>query len=93
MNAIRKSLAAAALSGAVLAGAFGGSYLTRGGNLANAQEAPAQGNVQQPVNVSPEEMHHLEGLASIFRKVGKSVEPAVVNINVRKSAKASRPPG
>ena len=95
MNPVRKSLAKVALSTAVIAGLFGGSsVLVRDfAGPVHAQEAPAQGKVAAPVEVSAKEMEHLEGLASIFRKVGKSVEPAVVNISVRKSAKSARPPG
>src|SRR3712207_5503711 len=95
MNPIRKSLAAVALSGAVAAGLFGGSFLTRHGNVAVAQDAsaPAQGKVQAPVEASAEERAHIEGLASIFKKVGKSVEPSVVQLNVIKSGRANRNPG
>jgi serine protease Do len=82
MSLIRKKLAAAAMSGAVIAGLFGTSTFVRD---TRAQDAPAQGRVQAPVEVSPEEQQHLEGLASIFKKVGKAVEPAVVKIDVIKS--------
>jgi serine protease Do len=93
MKPIRKSLAVAVLSGGSVAALLGGSMLVRDVNVARADETPKQGNVQAPVEASPKEQEHLEGLASLFRKVGKSVEPAVVNIKVEKRIKTSRPPG
>jgi serine protease Do len=79
---MRKKLAAAAMSGAVIAGLFGTSTFVRD---THAQDTPAQGKVQAPVQASAEEQRHLDGLASIFKKVGKSVEPAVVKLDVIKS--------
>ncbi len=92
MNPFRKSLAVAVVSGGSVAALFAGSSFVRGTNEARADDAPAQGKVQAPVEVTPEEQQHLEGLAGIFKKVGKSVEPTVVNIEVTKSGKAARLP-
>ena len=94
MNPISKSLAIAAVSGSAVAAMFAGPSLVRfNGSVALAEEAPAQGKVQAPVQASPEEQQQLEGLAAIFRKVGKVVEPTVVQIDVVKTTKAARPPG
>ena len=86
MNPVRKSLAVALLAGGSLAGGFAGSALFRNGNPAIAQEAPAQGTVGDKPQVSQEDLQHLESLATVFRKVGKAVEPAVVKIDVIKTA-------
>jgi serine protease Do len=93
MNPISRSLAIATVSGGAIAAMFAGPTLVRYGNVARAEDAPAQGKVQAPVQASPQEQQQLESLASIFRKVGKSVEPAVVQIDVIKTTKAARPPG
>jgi serine protease Do len=91
MNPFRKSIAVAAISAAAFAGMFGvDAAFVRD---ARAEDGPSQGKVQAPVQVSPQEQQQLEGLASIFRKVGHSIEPSVVNIRVTKSGKAARPPG
>lgn len=87
MNPLRKSIAIAAISGLTVAGSLCiPTFL-------HADDTPSQGKVQAPVQPSAQELQSLEGLASVFRKVGHSIEPSVVNIHVIKSAKASRPPG
>ena len=85
MTPVRNKLAAAALSSAVIAGLFGGTALVRDTHAQDAAPAPAQGKVQAPVEVTAKEQEHLEGLASIFRRVGKAVEPSVVHIEVTKT--------
>jgi serine protease Do len=88
-------LAIAVLSGTSLAGLLAGSSLVRDNN-AHAQDtatSPKQGNVQPPAQLSDAEKQQLEGLAGVFRKVGKHVEPAVVQINVKKTTHVTRPPG
>jgi serine protease Do len=95
MNPVRKKLAIAVLSGTSLAGLLAGSSLVRD-NTAHAQDtaaSPKQGNVQKPAQLSESEQQQLEGLAGVFRKVGKHVEPAVVQINVKKTTHITRPPG
>src|SRR3954453_18637488 len=77
MNLIGKKLAIAVLSGASLGGLLAGSSLVRD-NTASAQDNPKQGNVQPPAQLSEAEKAQLEGLAGVFKKVGKHVEPAVV---------------
>ncbi len=89
MNPVRKSLAVALLAGGSIAGGFAGSILVRDVNSAHAQDAPAQGNVADKPQVSEQDLAHVEGLSTVFRKVGKSIEPSVVNINVVKSGLAS----
>src|SRR5688572_8614884 len=92
MKSIRKMFAVSAISAASVAALLGAPELVRfGGNQAFAEDAQ-QGKVEKP-QVSAQETQQLESLSSIFRKVGKSIEPAVVNITVRKSIKASRPQG
>jgi serine protease Do len=96
MNPVRKSLAVALLAGGSIAGGFAGSLLVRdgGGNFAHAQDAPAQGNVSDRPQVSEQDLAHVETLATVFRKVGKTIEPSVVNINVIKAGPAAgRAPG
>jgi serine protease Do len=95
MNPVRKSLAVALLAGGSIAGGFAGSVLVRDGNSVHAQEAPAQnapaqGNVATKPQVSEQDLAHVETLATVFRKVGKSIEPAVVNITVLKSGGPGR---
>ncbi len=94
MNPIRKSLAVVLLAGGSIAGGFAGSMLVRdgGGNFAHAQDAPAQGKVSERPELSEKDLAHVETLATVFRKVGKTIEGSVVNINVLKSGPASRPP-
>jgi serine protease Do len=100
MNPVRKSLAVALLAGGSLVGGFAGSMLVRdgGANVARAQDAardaaqPQQGNVAERPTVSEQDLAHVETLATVFRKVGKTIEPSVVNINVIKTVTASRPP-
>ena len=97
MNPVRKSLAVALLAAGSLAGGFAGSMLVRdgGANVARAQDAapaPQQGNVSERPAVSEQDLAHVETLATVFRKVGKTIEPSVVNINVIKTVTASRPP-
>jgi serine protease Do len=79
-NPIGTTFLAAALVGG---GYFGGTYL-----LETAQFAHAQ----QQVEATREQLAQIEDLATVFRHVGKSVEPSVVNIIVEKQVPGMRQP-
>ena len=67
---------------AVLAAAVGvGGFMFGNGYVRDAQFARAQEQVQ----TSRAELARAEDLASVFRHVGKAVEPSVVNIRVSKA--------
>ena len=89
MNPFRKSLAIAVLSGGSVAALFGGSSLVRFGNAARAEDVPSQGKVQAPAQVTPQEQQQLSSLAAVFRKVGKTVEPSVVQITSSRRRRSS----
>ena len=76
MNRIRKSLAVAVLGGGAAVGSFFGTTVVQNVRFANAAEQ---------VQATREQLSHVEGLSSVFREVGKVVEPSVVKIDVRKS--------
>ncbi len=92
MQPVRKSLAVALLAGGSIVGGFAGTTLVRSGaNSAVAQEAPKptapdQGTVAGKAQVSDADLQHVETLATVFRKVGKTIEPSVVKIDVIKAA-------
>src|SRR5579884_3329180 len=71
MKRINKSLAVALISGGSL-GAFGGAVLFHNTPLARAEQ---------------QQVAHLEDMATVFRDVGKAVEPSVVQIQVHKTVK------
>src|SRR5579884_3329115 len=77
MKRINKSLAVALISGGSL-GAFGGAVLFHNTPLARAEQ-------QQVAN--QQQVSHLEDMATVFRDVGKAVEPSVVQIQVHKTVK------
>src|SRR5688572_12746865 len=74
-----------ATGSAVFATALVGSFFATG-LVKDVQFARAE----QKVEASREQLAHVEGLASVFREVGKAVEPSVVNINVTKSNQQNR---
>ena len=76
MNKMKKSVAAL-----VLAAVAGGGFMFGSGVMRDMQFAHAQAKVE----TSREELAKAEDLASVFRNVGKAVEPSVVNIQVRKT--------
>jgi len=76
MKPVRKSLAVIVLGGSsVAAFAFGTTVLQ------NARFARAE----QQVETSRDQLARAEDLSSVFRNVGKVVEPSVVNLTVRKA--------
>jgi serine protease Do len=74
MNRTRKSIAAAVVSGAVAA-SLGGSAL-----LLGAAEHP---------KANPQQIATANDMSSVFREVGKTVEPSVVQIRVHKVTKGA----
>lgn len=78
MNRMKKSL-----SVLVLAAIGGGGFMFGTGVVRDAQFAHAQ----QQVETSRNQLARAEDLASVFRNVGKAVEPSVVNIQVSKTVK------
>jgi serine protease Do len=76
MNRLRKSIAALAISSAALGACAGGTALI----YAAVGESPH--NV-----ATPQQMATANDLSSVFRDVGKVIEPSVVNITVHKTAK------
>jgi serine protease Do len=85
MKPLRSTMAAVAVAGvAVGTGFFGFNFVQ------NAQFARAADEVQ----ATREQLRKADDLSSVFRYVGKAVEPSVVNINVTKKANnAQRGPG
>src|SRR5258707_5221748 len=75
MKPFRSTLAALAVAGAAVGtGFFGFSYVQKT-QFANAAEQ---------VQLGRDQLAKADDLASVFRYVGKVVEPSVVNINVTK---------
>src|SRR5688500_10349800 len=84
-RSLRKSLAALAVAGGTVGAYLFGPTLVKDIQFARAEDR---------VEATREELSHVEGLSSIFRKVGKAVEPSVVNIMVRRAAgNVERPEG
>jgi serine protease Do len=79
MNRVSKSLTVALVGGGSLLGAFFGTTVVQNVRFAQAAEQ---------VQASREQLAHVDSLASVFREIGKAVEPSVVKIDVRKSAGA-----
>src|SRR3954452_2197879 len=76
-GSFRSTLAALAVAGtAIGTGFFGFNYVQ------NSQFAYAQ----QQVEATRDQLKKADDLASVFRYVGKAVEPSVVNIAVTKKA-------
>jgi serine protease Do len=84
MKTWRQSAAVAFLStAAVTAGFFGGAALFQHAEFARAE---------QQVETNREQINSAEDLSTVFRHVGKVIEPSVVNINVRKTVKHPNAP-
>src|SRR4051812_14289653 len=79
MNRVSKSLAVAMIGGGSLVGAFFGTTVVQNVRFAQAAEQ---------VQASREQLNQADSLASVFREIGKVVEPSVVKIDVRKAAGA-----
>src|SRR5436189_4664900 len=67
----------------VLAGVGTAGWMFGNGMVRDVQYAHAVAEVQ----ASREQLAKAEDLATVFREVGKAVEPSVVNIEVRKTIK------
>src|SRR2546421_10541607 len=81
MKSLRHTLSALAVAGmAVGTGFFGFNYVQ------NTQFAHAAEQVQ----LSRDQLAKADDLSSIFRYVGKAVEPSVVNITVTKTQAVAR---
>ena len=79
MKGWRKSVAGMFVFGAGALASVFGVELVRNVQFAHAQ---------QQVEASREQLQKVEDLASVFREVGKAVEPSVVNIRVTKTTSA-----
>ncbi|HEY8666010.1 MAG TPA: trypsin-like peptidase domain-containing protein, partial [Tepidisphaeraceae bacterium] len=82
MKPWRKSVAVVVLCSAATAAGFFGFDLFQRAQFAMAEEKVA---------VNREQLKNVEDLSTVFRHVGKIVEPSVVNINVRKTIKGVHP--
>lgn len=76
MTKVRKTLAALMLGGGSLAGFVVAGALVQDVKFAGAAEE---------VKATRSQLAQVEGLASVFREVGKVVEPSVVKLDVRKA--------
>jgi serine protease Do len=81
MKGFRKTAAVFAIGGASVAAWVVGSNLVKDAQFARAKE---------DVNVTREQLSTVQDLSTVFRKVGKSVEPSVVNIVVHKGMPKGR---
>jgi serine protease Do len=81
MNSLRKSLAVLLLGGTGVAAWFVGSNLVQDVKFARARDE---------VQSTREQLATVQDLSTVFRNVGKVVEPSVVNIEVHKSIKTGR---
>ncbi len=79
-SSFRKSLAVVLVGGGTAGGLLIGSNLLRDAQFANAA---------QKVEATREQLNTVNDLSTVFRDVGKVVEPSVVNINVRKVVKGA----
>src|SRR5687767_9805354 len=75
MKRLRKAAAAVLVAGGTMGAWFYGSSLVKDVQFAAAEER---------VEATREQLAKVEDLSSVFRTVGKAVEPSVVNIRVRK---------
>jgi serine protease Do len=80
MKPFRSRLAVAMITAASIGGGYFGYNLFQ-----NVQFARAE----QKVEATREQLSQVENLSTVFRNVGKVVEPSVVNINVRKKVKGA----
>lgn len=78
MNPWRRFLAVTAISGAAAASWIVGSNLVQNVQYARAAEE---------VEATRKQLAQVEDMATVFRQVGKVVEPAVVSIEVRKTVR------
>src|SRR5687768_18531008 len=81
MTRFRRFAAGTAVFGTALVATFFATGLVKDVQFASAQKQ---------VEATREQLAQVEDLASVFRQVGKAVEPSVVNINVTKSARQNR---
>jgi serine protease Do len=81
MKSLGRSIGVLIVAGAATAGGFLGFNL-----LENARFALAE----QKVETTREGLSQIQNLSNIFRYVGKTVEPSVVNINVKKTIHNAR---
>jgi serine protease Do len=77
MTKLRKSVAALLFSGGSIAG-----FVVAGAVVQNVKFA----NAAEQVNATRDQLAHVESLATVFREVGKVVEPSVVKLDVRKTS-------
>jgi serine protease Do len=78
MKALKKQIGILAIAAASVAGGFFGYNAIENVQFANAQEQ---------VQATKQQLAQVEDLATVFRHVGKVVEPSVVNIQVTKTIK------
>lgn len=76
MTKVRKSIAALLFGGGSIAG-----FVLAGAAVQNVKFA----NAAEQVQATRDQLAHVESLATVFREVGKVVEPSVVKLDVRKS--------
>jgi serine protease Do len=81
MKSLGRSIGVLIVAGAATAGGFLGFNL-----LENARFALAE----QKVETTREGLSQVQNLSSVFRYIGKAVEPSVVNINVKKTIHGQR---
>src|SRR5690606_33573700 len=82
LDRLRSPLTTTLLTVALVAGGyFGGGWLLRTAQFARAQEQ---------VQATREQLAQVDDLASVFRHVGKAIEPSVVNIRVIKEVPGIR---
>src|SRR5580658_7345895 len=83
MSSWKSRFAVATLSSAALAGGFfGGAMLLDKVDFARAESQ---------VELSRQQLAHVEDLSSVFREVNKVVEPSVVNIEVTRTVHMDHP--
>ena len=80
MSPLRRFAAGTAVFGTALVTAFFGVGLVKDVQFASAQKQ---------VEATREQLASVEDLATVFRQVGKTVEPSVVNISVTKSSRGN----
>ena len=77
MTKIGKSMAALLFGGGSVAGFVASGTLLQDGKFARAADE---------VQTTPEQRSHVQGLSTVFREVGRVVEPSVVKLDVRKTS-------
>src|SRR3954452_6439100 len=81
MTKVRKSIAALLFGGGSIAG-----FVIAGAVVQNTKFA----NAAEQVQATRDQIAHMESLATVFREVGKVVEPSVVKLDVRKTSGPNR---